>query len=44
MPHAQYLTYNYETHTQKTKFCTISHVIWILYEEVMTVLPGTHVY
>jgi hypothetical protein len=49
MPRAQYLTSDSETHTQETKVHTISNeifptVIWILDEEVMTVLPGTPVY
>ena len=49
MPRAQYLTSNSETHTKETKFRTLSNgsgptSFWIMYEEVMIVLPGTHVY
>jgi hypothetical protein len=49
MPRAQYLTSDSKTHTQETKVRTLSNgsgptSFWILYEEVMIVLPGTPVY
>jgi len=34
-------TRNYSLHSFQWKW---SHFIWIMYEKVMTVLPGTHVY
>jgi hypothetical protein len=46
MPCAQYLISNSENSTQNTMDFTLSNAIgltgiWILYEEFMTVLPGT---
>jgi hypothetical protein len=48
MPRAQYLISDFKIRTKETTTRTLSnaigHFIWILYEDFMSVLPGTPVY